>query len=64
VTASEKLERRIAISAWLVCAGLAVQSITHFWVHPLSFMSFLLFGTPLVCVGILLFLYYLISIRE
>ena len=49
--AGEKLERRITLAAWLVAAGLAVQSITHFWIHPLAFMSFLVVGTPLLEIG-------------
>lgn len=62
--ASERLEKHITRSGLLVAAGLAVQSITHFWVHPLAFMSFLVVGVPLVVLGILLFLISLISARE
>lgn len=62
--AGEKLEKRITLAAWLIAAGLAAQSITHVWVHPLSFMSFLLLGTPLVILGILLFLFSLISAKQ
>jgi hypothetical protein len=62
--ASGKLERRITVAAWLVAAGLAVQSITHFWIHPLAFMSFLVIGIPLVGLGIALFLFSLVGTRE
>lgn len=62
--ANEKLEKRITFAGWLVAAGLAVQSVTHFWIHPLSFMSFLVIGAPLVGLGILYFLYSLVSSRD
>ena len=45
-------------------AMLAVQSITHFWIHPLAFMSFLVIGAPLVGLGIMLFLFSLVGTRE
>lgn len=35
--------------------------ITLIWVHPLPFMAFLLLGCPLVGIGILLFLYSIVT---
>ena len=59
-----RLERRIAWSGILVAAGLAVQVAAHFWVHPLAFIAFLTIGTPLVLLGVGMFLYSLISYRD
>ena len=53
--ANQKLEKRITVAGWLVAAGLAIQSITHFWIHPLSFMSFLVIGTPLLILAFVFF---------
>jgi len=44
----------------MVLIGLLIQLISHLWIHPLAFMSFLTLGTPVVVVGILYFLVSLI----
>jgi hypothetical protein len=56
------IERRIRRGGLLITAGLLIQIITLFFLHPLAFMSFLLIACPLVASGILLFLYSLVSI--
>jgi hypothetical protein len=53
------IEKRIRWAGILVIAGLVVQVMTLTWVHPLSFMAFLMIGCPLTIVGILLYLYSL-----
>jgi hypothetical protein len=58
---SRSIERRIRWSGMLIVAGLAVQTLTLLWTHPLAFVSFLLVGCPLVGFGILIFLYSLVS---
>ena len=58
---SGTIERRIRWSGMLIVAGLAVQTLTLLWTHPLAFVSFLLVGCPLVGAGILIFLYSLVS---
>lgn len=53
------LERRIRWSGILVTLGIVVLVGSLFWKHPLSFMSFLAVGCPLVIAGVLLYLYSL-----
>jgi hypothetical protein len=55
------IERRIRWSGLLIVAGLLIQILSLPWTHPLAFLSFLLLGCPLVTVGILLFLFSLVS---
>lgn len=56
------IERRIRLAGLLIVLGLLCQLITFLWVHPLAFMAFLLIGCPLVGLGILVYLYSLVSI--
>ena len=59
-----KTESRIRWSGFFIVLGLAIQMITLIWVHPLAFMAFLLVGCPLVAIGILVFLYSIVSHQE
>lgn len=58
---SHSIEHRIRWSGILIGAGLAIQMLTLLWTHPLSFMVFLLVGCPLVGIGMLIYLYSLVS---
>ena len=49
-------ERRIRQSALLILAGLLVQIATTIHWTPLTFVLFAMLGTPLVLVGVVLFL--------
>lgn len=55
------IELRIRRAGILIGIGLFLQVLTLFWTHPLSFMAFLLVGCPLVGIGILFYLYSLLS---
>jgi hypothetical protein len=55
------MERRIRWSGMFIVAGLLLQLATLPWTHPLAFVFFVMVGCPLVAVGILLFLYSLVS---
>jgi hypothetical protein len=57
----EGLHRRLKISSLLVSAGLMVQVATLFWSHPLTFVAFIVLGGTLVGMGILLYLYSIVS---
>lgn len=59
--AAAPIERRIRWACILVVLGLTVQLLTLLWVHPLSFVAFLLIGCPLVAAGILLYLWSLVA---
>lgn len=55
------IEKRIRRAGLLIGAGLILQVLTFFSIRPLSFMAFLMISCPLVGVGILLYLYSLVS---
>ncbi len=55
------IERRIRWAGLLIGAGLAIQLLTLVWVHPLTFVAFLILGCPLVLGGTLFYLYSLVS---
>lgn len=57
------IERRIRYSGILIAAGLIIQLISFIWVHPLSFMAFIVISCPLVAIGILVFLHSLVANR-
>jgi hypothetical protein len=54
------IEKRIRWAGLLICLGLVVQLLSLIWVHPLSFMAFLVVGCPLMLGGVLLYLYSLV----
>ena len=56
-----KLTRRLKLSGLLVGLGLAVEALTMAWSHPTAFLAFLLVGGMLVGLGVLLYLYAIVS---
>lgn len=59
-----KLERWIKISGLLIIAGLVVELITLHWDHPTSFLVFSFIGAALIAIGILAYLYSIVSVRH
>ena len=57
----EVLHRRLKLSSILVSAGLLVEVMTLFWSHPLTFVAFIVLGGTLVGMGIVLYLYSIVS---
>lgn len=55
------IERRIRWSGILIAVGLIIQLMTYLWIHPLAFMAFILISCPLVAIGILIYLYSLLT---
>ena len=50
-------------SIWLILAGLVVELLSLFGLHhPLGFMFFAAFGCTLIGAGILIFVYYMLSL--
>lgn len=58
---SSPIERRLFRAGLLIALGLLVQLVTFVWVHPLAFIIFLVVGCPLVLIGVLLYLYSVVS---
>lgn len=61
MSAPTKLEKRIRIAGVLVVLGLIVELITLHWAHPTAFLFFLFLGGGLMGLGILFYLYSLVS---
>jgi hypothetical protein len=55
------VEARIRWAARLIAAGLLVQVLTFYRVHPLAFVAFLVVGCPLVAAGMVLYLTALVA---
>lgn len=55
-----KLSRPFRISGILLIAGLCVEALSLFWVHPLAFLSFFIAGGVLLGAGVLLYLYSIV----
>ena len=58
---TDVLARRLKTSGLLISLGLAIQAGTLYWMKALSFMAFAGGGLLLVGVGVLLFLYAIVS---
>ncbi len=56
-----KIEKRIRLAGILVVMGLAVELVTLHWSHPTAFLFFLLLGGTLMGLGIIAFLFSLVS---
>ena len=57
----EALHRRLKLSGILISAGLLVEITTLYGSHPLTFVAFILLGGSLVGMGVLLYLYSIVS---
>jgi hypothetical protein len=54
-------ERRLQFSGILLILGLLVEAVCLFWTRPLAFVLFLGIGGLFLGIGILLFLFSLVS---
>jgi hypothetical protein len=55
------LERRLQFSGVLVILGLLVEALCLFWTRPIAFVLFLAVGGLLLGLGILVYLFSLVS---
>ncbi len=60
-TSATKLEMRLRVAGILVVIGLLVELVTLQWSHPTAFLFFLFLGGSLMFLGILLYLYTLVT---
>jgi hypothetical protein len=56
-----KIEKQIRLAGILLIAGLVVELITLRWSHPTAFLFFLLLGGTLMALGIIIYLFSLVS---
>jgi RsiW-degrading membrane proteinase PrsW (M82 family) len=57
----DSMNRRLRISGILVIIGLLVEALCLVWSRPIAFVVLVCFGGALIGVGVLLFLYSLVS---
>ncbi|MEM7481247.1 MAG: hypothetical protein AAF481_08745 [Acidobacteriota bacterium] len=56
--------RRLRLAGIAVVLGLLVEAVTLAWSHPLAFLVFLGVGLPLTGLGVLLYLWELVTARS
>ena len=56
-----RIERRIRIAGVLLIGGLLVELVTLHWSHPTAFLFFLFLGGALMALGIIIYLFSLVS---
>jgi RsiW-degrading membrane proteinase PrsW (M82 family) len=58
---SSNFERRLRIAGIMIIAGLLVELFSLRWSHPTAFLVFIILGGALIGIGILFYLYSLVS---
>ena len=56
-----RIEKRLRIAGILLITGLCLQSLTLLWNHPLSFLAFMFVASPLVLLGVIIYLYSIVT---
>jgi uncharacterized membrane protein YczE len=59
-----KMQRRLRASSLLVLIGLLIELASLLWSHPTAFLVFVILGILFMALGILLYLYSLVTISE
>ena len=59
-----KMQRRVRVSSALVLLGLLIELISLLWSHPTAFVLFVMPGALLMALGILFYLYSLVTVSE
>jgi len=58
------MERWLRIAGVVVLLGLLVEVLALRWVHPAAFLVFAFIGIPIAALGIAIYLYSLLSLRN
>jgi RsiW-degrading membrane proteinase PrsW (M82 family) len=58
---ADSMNRRLRISGILVIIGLLVEALCLLWSRPIAFVVLVCLGGALIGLGVLLFLYSLVS---
>ena len=58
------MERRLRISGMFVLLGLLIEVFALRWIHPAAFLVFAFIGIPIGSLGIVIYLYSLVSLRS
>ncbi len=62
MTSQNPMEKRLRIAGIFVLVGLLVELIALRWVHPAAFLVLAFVGIPVMSLGIVIYLYSLISL--
>jgi len=62
MTAHNPTEKRLRIGGVFVLLGLVVELVALRWVHPAAFLVFAFIGIPILSLGIVIYLYSLVSL--
>lgn len=63
MTSQNPMERWLRIAGVFVLFGLLVEVAALRWVHPAAFLVFAFIGIPIAGLGIVIYLYSLVSFR-
>ena len=55
------IDRRLRVSGILVILGLVIEAVCLMWSRPIAFVVLVVFGGALIVMGVLYFLYSLVS---
>ena len=55
------IDRRLRIAGIFVICGLLIEALCLMWARPIAFVVLVVFGGALIGVGVLFFLYSLVS---
>ncbi len=58
------MSKILRVSGIFLILGLAIEGVSLLFNHPLSFMGFIIVGGTFLGVGVLLFLFSLVSIAQ
>jgi hypothetical protein len=58
------MQRRLRIAGMFVLLGMVVEVVAMRWVHPAAFLVFAFVGIPIASLGIVIYLYSLVSLRS
>jgi hypothetical protein len=58
------MELRLRIAGIFVLLGVLVELVALRWVHPAAFLVFAFIGIPIASVGIVIYLYSLVTLRS
>jgi hypothetical protein len=61
MTAQNPMEKWLRVAGILVLIGLLVEVAALRWVHPAAFLVFAFIGIPIAALGIMTYLYSLVS---
>ena len=61
---TSRLSSRLRLAGILLIIGLIIEILSFLWDHPLTFMGFLVIGCAFLGLGIVLFLWTLVTLGK